>query len=155
MGPERLSDRGRAGRTAARRPLVESLEGRALLSTVSFAPQPQVVSEQAGAAVVALVRYDGFGSERVQVRTRDVTTTAGEDYLPVDESVTFRDGESIKFVVIPLVADGVGEGEESLEVVIDADPAAAASAPTPLPLPYPGAGVRQSAHAVDRGARPT
>src|SRR5207249_1999877 len=50
--------------------------------------------------------------------TVDGTATAGADYTPVRQLVTFAPGETTKMVQIPVVADGLAEPEETVLLVL-------------------------------------
>ncbi len=58
------------------------------------------------------------GAASVTYATRDVTATAGKDYLPQSGTLTFAPLEVEKIVSIPILTDGDAEFDETLEVVI-------------------------------------
>ncbi len=132
--------------SSSRRPVcgprleAESLESRTLMS-VMFQKPTYLVSDTAGAAQVTLVRYTGFGSEKVEFSTSDSTAIAGVDYLPVQQSVVFQDGETSKQVTIPVMHNATQPGEHSVNLTIT-NPAPAPTVPgmptDPLAYTVPG-----------------
>lgn len=76
------------------------------------------ISEADGSVAIAVTR-DGVGGGTVSVRvvTEDFTAVAGQDFVAVDEIVTFAPGETgAKLVEVPLLVDPAAEGSESFFV---------------------------------------
>jgi uncharacterized repeat protein (TIGR01451 family) len=77
------------------------------------------VSEAAGQAVIQLIRTNGrSGVVSVGYETREITATAGLDFVRAGGSVTFADGETNKVIVVNLLNDNLVEGEETFLVVL-------------------------------------
>lgn len=70
---------------------------------------------------VTVVRSGGnAGPVSVQVSTQDDTATAPADYGAVSTRLEFADGEVLKTVLIPIVADNLQEGQEQFRVNLGA-----------------------------------
>ncbi|QWU13826.1 S-layer homology domain-containing protein [Paenibacillus sophorae] len=66
------------------------------------------VAEDGDSAVVTVNRNVGsYGRTQVRVMTSDGTAAAGTDYVPVDEVLTFDEGETSKTVTIPVIDNAV------------------------------------------------
>lgn len=77
-------------------------------------------SEGAGSIDVTVHRVAGSdGLVTAHVFTTDDTATDGDDYLSVDETVTFADGVTSKTVSIPIREDEVAEGTETINLTVD------------------------------------
>jgi hypothetical protein len=106
-----------------------------------------IASEQAGPALITLQRFITFVpppgipapipfvppggvtgpvvipsqpdlGETVVFATSDGTATAGADYTPVRQLVSFAPGEMTKTVEVPVVADGVAEPDETVILIL-------------------------------------
>ena len=76
--------------------------------------------ESAGVAVIAIERSHGEdGAVTIVFSTENGTASAGSDYTPVTRTLSWANGDgSTKVVQIPLVADGVTEGNETVRLVL-------------------------------------
>ena len=76
------------------------------------------VSEGTPQAVIQVERVGGsFGAFNGEVSTADDTAVAGEDYQAINQTVQFANGESgIKTVTVPVIDDGLIEGDERLSL---------------------------------------
>ena len=77
-----------------------------------------VTVNEGGGTAVLKVRLSEASSGIVTVRatTANGTATAGSDYLPVDETVTFNPGETVKTVAVPIIDDTITEDEERVKL---------------------------------------
>lgn len=88
------------------------------------------VEEDRGAAVVTVTRAGtNSGAASVGVATVDGSAKAGEDYTPINTTVTFAPGETSKRVQIPVRADKRKEGDETFTVALASASGAALAAP--------------------------
>jgi uncharacterized repeat protein (TIGR01451 family)/uncharacterized delta-60 repeat protein len=83
-------------------------------STVSFSSAFYAVNKNAssGTAAITIVRNDStFGPASIDFyTTTNGTATAGLDYTPVTNTVQFADGQSNATVLVPIIANGLPEG---------------------------------------------
>jgi uncharacterized repeat protein (TIGR01451 family) len=54
----------------------------------------------------------------VRFQTQDGTATANSDYIPVNSSITFQPGETLKTFTVAIIGDTVYEPDETFKVVI-------------------------------------
>lgn len=86
---------------------------------IRFAQTNVWVSEAAGAVEIQLVRTNGrSGTVSVGYETREITATAGLDFVRSGGTVSFADGETHKSILIPILNDVLVEGEEQFLVVL-------------------------------------
>ena len=81
------------------------------------------VTEGAGAELAFTVRLNravktGDGTVSVGYATRDVTTTAGEDYTSASGTLTFAAGEQEKTVKVAVLEDAHDDGGETMKLVL-------------------------------------
>jgi hypothetical protein len=70
---------------------------------------------------IGIVRSNGNqGSASVQFETLDDSATAPADYASVAQRIDFADGETYRTVKVPIVADGVTEGQQQFQVRLSA-----------------------------------
>ena len=87
-------------------------------------------------AKVAITRSQGMaGTVTASFTVSDVSALAGSDYVDSDQVVTFLDGEVLKIVEIPLVADLTVEGTENANLAL-ATPTGGATLGTAASLLY-------------------
>lgn len=100
--------------------------------TLSFTDAQVTAGEDSGQAMVEVERSGTTaGTVGAQVTTTDGSAVAGEDYTAVSTGVTFGDGESgARPVAIPLVDDGLIEGNETFNVTLS-DPSGGADLGNP------------------------
>jgi hypothetical protein len=71
-----------------------------------------------GPVLVTTASALGVEPETVHVATSDLTAVAGVDYKPVSKTVTFKSGQSVKEIRIPVFADTVVEGPKQIRVTL-------------------------------------
>jgi quinoprotein glucose dehydrogenase len=88
--------------------------------TVRFASAASTVAESAGAATLAVVRQGGRAGEvTVEVATVGGTGTPGADFDGAAHTLQWGDDEGgAKPVSIPIVADGLEEGDETVTLAL-------------------------------------
>lgn len=83
----------------------------------SFSPASVTVSEDAGNAVLTVVRSDTSSAENLRYATSNsFSAGAGLDYVPADGLLSFAAGESRKSISIVLIDDKIAEGTENFFV---------------------------------------
>jgi hypothetical protein len=113
---------------------MEPLESRIPLSTIAFGPiavypgqlppaaVAPTVTNQSGFATVQIDRI-GHGKElrstdQVHVTTSNGSAVSGIDYAPVDLTLTFKPGETVQTVIVPLLNSGKTTGEETANLIL-------------------------------------
>jgi len=85
--------------------------------SVSFSSGTYSVSESGTVATITINRFGSTeGTTTVGFATADGSATAPADYADSDQIVTFAPGVSTQTVTIPLVNDGVFEGDETVNL---------------------------------------
>lgn len=88
------------------------------------------VAEAAGSITLNIIRTGGAdGRVSVEYATVPVTAAAGSDYLQVSGTATFRDGESLVTITIPILDNALAEGDETFAFTIDSIVGGMLSAP--------------------------
>ena len=89
--------------------------------TVAFAQAASSATELAGTlnVVVARTNFTPAG-ETVQYATVSGSAVAGSDFTGVSGTLTFAAGETQKTIVVPILDDALGEGDETFSVVLSA-----------------------------------
>ena len=86
---------------------------------IRFAQTNLLVRETAGHAEITVVRTNGrSGTVSVGYVTREVSATAGLDFVLTAGTLTFGDGETNKVIRVPILDDSLVEGDEVFEVVL-------------------------------------
>ena len=87
-------------------------------NTVAFATSQVSVSEADPAVQIDIIRFNPDDTSMdVEFRIEDLTATEGEDYFaPGNYSISFGPGQRSARLLIPLVQDAVGEGDEAFAV---------------------------------------
>ena len=92
--------------------------------SISFATNEFTVNEMAGTATITLRRTSG-SAEKVFVDVLTVDRAPGSgaaregvDYTGVTNTITFQAGETVQTVTIPILPDGLVEGNEFLTLVL-------------------------------------
>jgi hypothetical protein len=113
---------------------MEPLESRIPLSTFAFGPiaaypaqlppaaVAPTVSNQSGFATVQIDRA-GHGkqlksTDQVQLTMSNGSAVAGVDYAPVDQTLTFKPGQTVQTVIVPLLNSGKTTGEETANLTL-------------------------------------
>ena len=79
---------------------------------VAFSSAGYVVDEKAGSATIILTRVNGSdGAASVTVATGGGSAVAGVNYVAVNQSVFFADGQTSATVTIPIIDDGRNNGD--------------------------------------------
>ena len=100
--------------------------------SLAFGAAETSAQEGGPPASVSVTRTGGTsGGVSARVRTSDGSATAGEDYTPVDATVSFADGDGApKSVAVPLIDDAVIEEPETINLALS-EPAGGASLGAP------------------------
>src|SRR6266542_3254725 len=86
---------------------------------VRFSTDTYSTYERDGTATIAVRRYgDITNSFTVDYATSDGTATAGLDYLSQSGTLRFDTGEYEKTFTIPIFNDGLGEGDETVNLLL-------------------------------------
>jgi len=86
---------------------------------LSFATPQFVTNEFATNAVITVIRAGGgTGTVSVDYATSNLTATAGLDYSNVVGTLVFQPGESNKTFLVPILDDRLGEGDETVLLVL-------------------------------------
>jgi Calx-beta domain len=94
---------------------VELLEKRWLMTAVSFSASTYSVNENAGTLTVTLTEDVAPASTiSVNYATSDGSAHAGTDYTATGGTLTFNPGDTSKTFVVPIVNDGVPDGNETV-----------------------------------------
>ena len=94
------------------------------VGTIANVSQPQIsvndVSAAEGTSLSFAVTLDTAGTSVVSVdyTTKDVTATAGADYSAVSGTLVFSPGDLSKTVTVATSADGISEGNETMQLVL-------------------------------------
>ena len=98
-------------------------EERLPANTVAFATSQVSVSEADPAVQIDIIRFNPDNTSMVvEFRVEDLTATEGEDYFaPGSYSISFGPGQRSARLLIPLVQDTVGEGDEAFAVKLIVD----------------------------------
>ena len=100
-----------------------AFENRLPANTIAFASSQVSVSEADPAVQIDVIRFNPDNSSVVIGFTvEDISATEGEDYFsPGTYSISFGPGQRSARLLIPLVQDSVGEGDEAFVVKLDVD----------------------------------
>jgi hypothetical protein len=98
-------------------------EERLPANTVAFATSQVSVSEADPAVQIDIIRFNPDDTSMVvEFRVEDLTATEGEDYFaPGSYSISFGPGQRSARLLIPLVQDAIGEGDEAFAVKLVVD----------------------------------
>jgi uncharacterized delta-60 repeat protein len=97
---------------------------------IQFAAAAYSAGEADVAAAVTLTRTGGVrGTVSVTLQAAGGTATPGVDYAGLPLTVAFAEGETTKTVVLPLVNDGLVEGNETVLLTLTSSRGAAAGRP--------------------------
>ena len=90
-----------------------------LPGTVFFAASTFVTNENAGVAIITVVRTNGStGIISVQFATSDGSASAGLDYFATNGILSFADGEVTKSFAVPVVLDSISEPTETVNLTL-------------------------------------
>ena len=100
-----------------------AFEGRLPDNTIAFTRNQISVSESDPAVQIDIIRFNPDDSSIVVNYTvEDISATEGEDYFaPGSYSISFGPGQRSARLLIPLVQDSLGEGDEAFVVKLDVD----------------------------------
>jgi uncharacterized repeat protein (TIGR01451 family)/uncharacterized delta-60 repeat protein len=86
----------------------------------NFATTNFVVNENAGSAVITVTRTGGsVGAVSINYATTGGgTATAGSDYTPVSNTLTFAPGQTVRTFTVPIVNDTAVEFDETVNLVL-------------------------------------
>lgn len=74
--------------------------------------------EDVGVAQVVITRSKGVsGAVGVTFTTKNTANAQPDsDFLPVTTTIEFADGETMKIVEVPIISDGIDEGQEQIDI---------------------------------------
>lgn len=100
-----------------------AFEGRLPINTIAFARNQVSVSESDPAVQIDIIRFNPDDTSIViNYTVEDISATEGEDYFaPGSYSISFGPGQRSARLLIPLVQDSLGEGDEAFVVKLDVD----------------------------------
>ncbi len=100
-----------------------AFEGRLPNNTIAFARNQVSVSESDPAVQIDIIRFNPDDTSIViNYTVEDISATEGEDYFaPGSYSISFGPGQRSARLLIPLVQDSLGEGDEAFVVKLDVD----------------------------------
>ena len=85
------------------------------IGRIGFSATNYTCQEGDGYAYITVVRTNGTaGIVSVRYSTADGTATAGLDYVPTNNILSFAEGETIKTIAIPIIDDAIRETDETL-----------------------------------------
>ena len=98
-------------------------EERLPANTIAFATSQVSVSEADPAVQIDIIRFKPDDTSLVvEFSVEDLTASEGEDYFtPSTNSISFGPGQRSARLLIPLVQDSVGEGDEAFVVKLIVD----------------------------------
>jgi uncharacterized delta-60 repeat protein len=86
---------------------------------LQFSAPTYSVSESGSTATVTVTRVGGVtGTVSALLTTSDGSAKAGTDYLPVSTRVVFGPGQTSKTVTIPILGDGLVDGNETVNLTL-------------------------------------
>ena len=86
---------------------------------LQFSASAYSVDETAGSATITVTRAgDTSAAVSVDHATSDGTATAGEDYTAASGTLSFGPGETSKTFAVPITADSVTEGDETVNLTL-------------------------------------
>ena len=88
-------------------------------TSIQFNAGSYVVHESAGSVTIAVTRIgNSTNAVTVNYATSNGTATQPNDYTNTSGSIQFAPGETIKFVSVPIIDDGLIEGNETIKVTL-------------------------------------
>ncbi|KAK7882971.1 hypothetical protein WMY93_029145 [Mugilogobius chulae] len=69
----------------------------------------------------SIIRFAETKFSVIRVHTKDGSATSGEDYHPVSQEIIFKDGETVHYVEVEILYDGVREMREAFTVHLRPD----------------------------------
>jgi uncharacterized delta-60 repeat protein len=86
---------------------------------LQFSAPTYSVGENGGAATITINRVGGTtGTVSAVVSTSNGSAKAGTDYTPVSTTVVFNSGETSKTITIPILSDGLVDGNETVNLAL-------------------------------------
>ncbi len=85
---------------------------------IGFSAGTYAVLESAGLALITVTRTGAAGAVTVDFTTADGSAIAPADYTAVSRTLSFGGGETTKTIAIPIVEDGIREGNETILLVL-------------------------------------
>ena len=73
--------------------------------TIGFVPGNPTVNEYAPSITLVVTRSPGTGNSSVSFASRDITATAGQDYVAVSGILNFTNGQTFQTIVVPILDD--------------------------------------------------
>jgi uncharacterized delta-60 repeat protein len=86
---------------------------------LQFSGPAYSVSESGGAATITFTRVGGTtGTVSAVVSTSNGSAKAGTDYTPVSTTLVFGPGETSKTITVPILSDGLVDGNETVNFTL-------------------------------------
>ena len=85
---------------------------------IGFSAGTYTVLESAGLALITVTRTGAAGAVTVDFTTADGSAIAPVDYTAVSRTLSFGGGETTKTIAIPILEDGIREGNETILLVL-------------------------------------
>ena len=85
---------------------------------IGFSLSAYTVLESAGLALIPVTRTGTAGAVTVDFTTADGSAIAPVDYAAVSGTLSFGGGETTKTVAIPILEDGLREGNETIRLIL-------------------------------------
>ena len=85
---------------------------------IGFSAGTYAVLESAGLALITVTRTGAAGAVTVDFTTADGSAIAPADYTAVSRTLSFGGGETTKTIAIPILKDGIREGNETILLVL-------------------------------------
>jgi subtilase family protein/Calx-beta domain-containing protein/CARDB protein len=85
---------------------------------ITFSAPTYTVAENVGVALIKVNRTGGAAGVTVDFTTADGSAIAPSDYTAVSQTLSFAAGETSKTIAIPIVDDGIREGNETLRLIL-------------------------------------
>ncbi len=77
------------------------------------------VNEEVEKAIIPIVRTErSDGTVSVDYSINDGTATAGDDFTATSGTLNFKDGETSKEIVVPIINDTISETDETFSIAI-------------------------------------
>ena len=87
--------------------------------SLQFSTPTYNVNENGGTATITVTRTGGSsGAVAVNYATSNGTATAGSDYTAATGTLNFADGETTKTFTVPITADNIAEGDETINLTL-------------------------------------
>src|SRR5262249_11788684 len=108
---------------------------------IQFSAATYTAAENNVVATITVTRtISTTGSSTVQFATQDGTALAGTNYVGVSGTLTFNDGDASETFQVPLINDGLADGDKSLQLLLSSPVNATLGTPNQATLTLTDAG---------------